>query len=88
MAGDSQSPHPREWRVLFRTAIFETNDHEMVKKISDAEEAIANRMHELFGKTGPDVEEEREALDDATYALRAWKIAARQQTSRGLRAIS
>jgi hypothetical protein len=46
-----------------------------MKRLSDAEDAIVQRMRELFRETGTDVEEERGAIDDAMYALRALKIA-------------
>lgn len=72
---DSQNPHPKEWRILYRAAIFEKNSSAMIKKLSDAEGAIVDRMLELFRETGVEVEGERESMDDAMYALRAWKIA-------------
>lgn len=75
MVADSQCSHSTEWRTLVRAAIFETNDNEIAMRISAAEEAVVHRMHELYHGTGIDVEGEREALDDALYALRAWKIA-------------
>jgi hypothetical protein len=70
---DSQNPHPPEWRGLYRAAIFETDSYKMVKRISEAEAAIAKRLHELSWETGADVEGEREALDDAMYGLSAWR---------------
>ena len=80
MAGDSESPHSAEWRVMYRAAISETNENEMARRISEAEEAIVERMRELFRETGTDAEGEREAMDDAMYALRAWKIALDNKT--------
>lgn len=80
MAGDSRRPHSTEWKILCRAAIFETNDRELEKRISDAEEAIVERMRDLFRETGADAEAEREALDDALYALRAWKTALENRT--------
>jgi hypothetical protein len=77
---DSQNPSPREWRIKYRAAIFETNSPEPMKRLSDAEDAIVQRMRELFCETGTDVEEERGAMDDAMYALRALKIALEQKT--------
>jgi len=76
---DPQNPHPREWRVKYRAAIFQTNSPEVMKRISDAEDAIVRRMRELFRETGVDVEEERAAMDDALYALKAWKIVVEQK---------
>jgi hypothetical protein len=37
-------------------------------------------MRELLRETGVDVEEERGAMDDAMYALRALKIVLEQKT--------
>jgi hypothetical protein len=77
---DPQNPYPREWRAKYRAAIFQTNSPEMMKRLSDAEDAIVQRMRELFLESGADVEEERGAMDDAMYALRALKIALEQKT--------
>ena len=41
---DSQNPYPREWRVKYRAAVFETNSPEMMKRLSDAEDAIVNEF--------------------------------------------
>ena len=79
--GGAQNSYPTEWRVLYRAAIFsKTNSYEMAKRISDAEEAIGERMLELLHQTGADVEVEREALDDAIYALSAWRSALERRT--------
>ena len=75
MATNFRNPDPREWRLLYRAAIFETDPCEKSQRISDAEEAIVERVRETFCETGADHQGEREALDDAMYALRAWKIA-------------
>ena len=77
---DSQNPSPREWIVKYRAAIFESNSPELMKRLADAEHAFVQRMRELFRETGTDVEEEREAMDDAMYALRALKIALERKT--------
>ena len=77
---DPQNPYPSEWRVKYRAAILQTNSPETMKRLSDAENAIVQRMRELFLDTGTDVEEERAAMDDAMYALRALKIALEQKT--------
>ena len=68
------------WRYLYRAAIFETNKHLMPMRISEAEMTIVDRIHELSLNTGLDVELEREALDDALYALGAWRTALEQRT--------
>lgn len=78
---DSQNrDHPGEWRTLYRAAIFEANRCEISKRLSDAEEAIVRRTRELFTETGATVETERDALDDAKYALEALKVALEHNT--------
>ena len=77
----SQISYPSKWRFLYRAAIFETNNFKRVKKLSDAEKAIIERIHELLCETGDDVAEETEAVDDAMYALRAWKGAIENRTN-------
>jgi len=77
---DSQNPHHTEWRVLYRAVILETDSFKKAKRISEAEEAIIERMRELFRETGAEVGGEREAMDDAMYALRAWKTALEKRT--------
>ena len=74
--GVSQNRGRTEWWVLYREAIFSKADScEKVKRIDDAEEAIGERMHAIFRERGAEVEGEREALDDAMYALKAWRNA-------------
>jgi hypothetical protein len=63
------------WKYLYRAAIFETNKHLMPLRISEAQNTIVDRINELSHDTGSDVELEREALDDALYALEAWRTA-------------
>jgi hypothetical protein len=77
---DAQNTDPREWRVKYRAAIFQPHSPEMMKRLSDAEDAIVKRMRELFLDTGADVEEERAAMDDAMYALKAFKFVLEQKT--------
>ena len=77
---ESQDPYPAKWRVLYRAAIFEADSSAKAKRLSAAEEAIVEHTRELFRETGADAEEEREAMDDAMYALRAWKAALENRT--------
>lgn len=77
---DSQNPRPREWRILYRAAIFERDSCVIAKRLSDAEDAIIRRTRELYQETGAAVETERDALDDAKYALEALRVALEQQT--------
>ncbi len=69
-----------EWRAKSRTAILETKISAIEKEISEAEEAVATRTRELFGKTGAEVDLERDALDDAMYSLRALRHGLEQET--------
>lgn len=78
---DSQNPSPREWRFLYRAAIFETNPCEKSNRIAEAEAAVAKRLREIFRDATLDAEAERDALDDALYALRAWRTALKNKTS-------
>ena len=72
---ESQNPHSKDWRFLYRASFLETNGFKKSKRISDTEDAIVERRRELFHEAGADVEAEREAMDEAMYALRAWKSA-------------
>ena len=72
-------PNVRNWRDLYKAALFETDKSKMAARIANAEEAIVARARQLFG-TG-DVEEEDEALDDALYALRALQSCLHLNTS-------
>ena len=60
--------------------MFETNKHLMPMRISDAEDAIVQRIRQVSHNNGFDVELEREVLDDAMYALEAWRTALEQRT--------
>jgi hypothetical protein len=62
-----------DWKSLYRAAILETDKDTIKQKVSAAESAVLGRERELFysGGTG----EEQESLDDALYALRAFKTA-------------
>jgi len=67
------SPDRRDWKALYRVAILETNKSVIPKKVSQAELAILARCRELFYTAG--TREEQEALEDALYALRAFRSA-------------
>lgn len=75
---DNRPPPPRErnWKNLYRAAIFETNRNTVPKRLSAAEQAVLARGRELFQQTGNLEEfEEREEVDIALYCLRAYKSA-------------
>ncbi len=66
-------PIDRSWKVLYKAAILETNRKAIPQKVAEAEKAVTIRGRELFGKSG--TLEEKEALEDALYALRAYRTA-------------
>jgi hypothetical protein len=61
------------WKLLYLAAIREKDKGVLAKRISDAEHAIFLREREIF-YSGTTLEE-KEALEDALYALRALKSA-------------
>ena len=70
------TPHERNWKKLYRMAIFETKRHAIPERLSAAEQAVLARGRELFRQTGNLEEfEEREDVDIALYCLRAYKSA-------------
>lgn len=62
-----------EWKVLYRAAIFETNKSAVLERVLEAERAVLARGRELFYRDG--TPEEKEDLEDALYALRAFRTA-------------
>ncbi len=64
----------RNWRILYRAAILETDRSVLPQRVSEAEEAVRARAREIFYAHGT-AEEEEEALEDALYALRAFRTA-------------
>lgn len=63
------------WRALYRKAILECDAGALRQELPDAENAIVARAHELYQSTGAEAEVEKDALDDAMYALHALKDA-------------
>jgi hypothetical protein len=62
-----------EWKVLYRAAIFETDKSAVLERVFEAERAVLARGRELFYSSG--TPEEKEDLEDALYALRAFRAA-------------
>ena len=60
-----------DWRALYRAAILETNKSVIALRVSEAEKALLARRRELF--YDDTTLDEKEALEDALYALRAFK---------------
>jgi len=58
------------WQDVYRAALFETNRNKAARLIDDAEKAALTRGRDLRVQT-KDFTEERDAIDDALYALRA-----------------
>ena len=64
----------RNWKTLYRAAIFETNRNAIALRLSAAEQAVLARGRELFRQIGNSAQfEEREEVDIALYCLRAYK---------------
>jgi hypothetical protein len=62
-----------DWKSLYRAAILETNRNIIQHRVSAAERAVLVRRRELFHSSG--TREEQESLEDALYALRAFRTA-------------
>jgi hypothetical protein len=58
------------WQVLYQAALFESNRQLIPGRITEAENAILQRVKELFQIEADHIEEDI-VLDDALYALRA-----------------
>lgn len=61
----------QSWKVLYRAAIQEPDRTRISQRISEAEQAVIARGRELFNS--PERFEERDELEDALYALRAFR---------------
>lgn len=64
-----------DWKCLYRAAILETNKNSIPQKVSEAEQAVLARSRQLFYYGGTC--EEQELLEDALYALRAFRSASK-----------
>lgn len=63
----------RDWKILYRAAILETDKTVVRRRVAEAEQAVLGRGRELFYSGG--TSEEQESLEDALYALRAFRTA-------------
>ena len=68
--GICKSPDSRYWRALYKAAVSEIGNSKQPERIAEAEKAVVLRARELF-QAADDNGEEKEALEDAMYALRA-----------------
>lgn len=66
-------PDRGNWQRLYRAAILETDKNVIPQKVLEAENAVLARGREIFYCYN--TLEEQEALEDALYALRAFKSA-------------
>jgi len=66
-------PLDRNWKTLYRAAIFETNRNAIPERVSRAEKAVIARGRELFRQR--ENIEEREEIETALYCLRAYRNA-------------
>jgi len=62
-----------DWRPLYRATILETDKKVLPQRISVAKAVVIARRLEVFYADG--TAEEKEALEDALYALHAFKTA-------------
>jgi hypothetical protein len=67
---NSKIPNNESWQKLCEAALLEPDSTKVPYRILAAEDAIAKRVKEL-GEEAGDHNDEREALDDAAYAMRA-----------------
>jgi hypothetical protein len=65
---------PSNWKVLYKAAIVENDRSIGSQRAAEAERAVLARERELF-YGGDGTLEEKEALEDALYTLRALKSA-------------
>lgn len=66
-AGVAASPS-KNWKELYRAALYETDKNKVSERIANAEWALALRARELF-HAGRDNLQERQAVDAAIDAL-------------------
>jgi hypothetical protein len=65
-----KSPASRYWRALYKGALSEIGKSKLLERIAEAEKAVVLRARELF-QAADDNGEEKEALEEAMYTLRA-----------------
>jgi len=69
----------RNWRGLYKAALFETDTSKIPSRIEEARRALVSRSRELF-ETSPDYDGETEAIETALYALQALENCLRSNT--------
>jgi len=78
--GVCKSPDSRYWRALYKAALSEIGNSKLPERIAEAEKAVVLRARELF-QAADDNGEEKEALEDAMYALHALGLTQQQLRS-------
>jgi hypothetical protein len=69
----------RNWRGLYKAALFETDTSKLPWRIEEARKALISRSREPF-ETSADYEGETEAIENALYALQALENCLRWNT--------
>jgi hypothetical protein len=69
----------RNWRGLYKAALFETDTSKLPERIDEARKALIVRSRELF-ETSPNYDGETEAIENALYALQALENCRRLNT--------
>jgi len=69
----------KNWRELYKAALFETDASKLAGRIEEARKAIVARSRELFANS-PDYEGESEAIENTLYALQALENCLRSNT--------
>jgi hypothetical protein len=59
----------RDWKELYKAALFEDDNAKIPQRIAEAEKALAARAVELIGADGSEVREQH-AMENAMYFLR------------------
>ena len=70
MRADQSAETLRNWRGLYRAALFETDASKLPLRIEEARRALVFRSRELFAAS-PSDDGETEAIETALYALHA-----------------
>jgi hypothetical protein len=69
----------RNWRGLYKAALFETDTSKISSRIEEARRALVLRSRELFA-TSPNDDGETEAIETALYSLQALESCLRSNT--------
>jgi hypothetical protein len=64
-----KSPFGRDWKEVYKAALFEDDNTKIPQRIAEAENALAARALELFGASDDQVREQK-AMENARYFLR------------------